>query len=72
MRYQTILKSLRDHLQISQEGLAELLGVHKRSVSRWERGVAVPSDLATKAILALLEERGLKIELGYVVQRERS
>lgn len=34
---------LRAGLRVSQAELAELLGVHKQTVSKWERGVAAPT-----------------------------
>lgn len=40
---------------ISQQDLADLLGVGKRSVERWEAGEAVPHRLAQKALEELWE-----------------
>ncbi len=37
------MKSLRDKLGLSQKELAELLGTHAMTVSKWERGVLKPS-----------------------------
>lgn len=37
-----LLKELRKEKQLTQEQLAELLGVTNRSVSRWENGVNLP------------------------------
>jgi transcriptional regulator with XRE-family HTH domain len=47
------MKALRNRLEWSQEQLAEELGVHPISVSRWERGkVEIPklAELACKWI----------------------
>lgn len=38
----TFLKGLRKEKQMTQEQLAELLGVTNRSISRWENGVNMP------------------------------
>ena len=38
----TFLKKLRAEKQLTQEQLAEILGVTNRSVSRWENGVNMP------------------------------
>ncbi len=36
------LKKLRAEKQLTQEQLAEILGVTNRSISRWENGVNMP------------------------------
>lgn len=38
----TFLKELRHEKQLTQEALAEILGVTNRSISRWENGVNMP------------------------------
>lgn len=38
----TFLKELRREKQLTQEALAEILGVTNRSISRWENGVNMP------------------------------
>jgi len=45
-----ILKSLRKQLGLSQEELAQKLGVSFTSVNRWENGQTKPSKLARKQI----------------------
>jgi transcriptional regulator with XRE-family HTH domain len=37
------VRSIRDRLGLTQEQLAQLLGVHPLTVSKWERGVLIPS-----------------------------
>ena len=44
------IKALREALGLSQEQLARHLGVSFVSVSRWERGLAKPSPLATEKL----------------------
>lgn len=44
------VKSLREELGLTQEKFAKRIGVHKITVSRWERGEMVPRGLALKAL----------------------
>lgn len=45
----SILK-LREALSLTQEDLAQLLGVAVRTVSRWEQGESAPQPLALKEV----------------------
>lgn len=36
------VKKIREQLNISQEKLAEMLGVHPRTVQNWESGTTIP------------------------------
>ena len=47
------IKEIRLNLRLTQRGLAERLGIDPITVSRWERGETVPSDL-NRVILARL------------------
>ena len=47
------LKPLRERLALSQKELAQILGVHVMTVSKWERGVAEPSEHQHKILRAL-------------------
>ena len=51
-----LLKSLRKKLGLSQEELAQKLGVSFTSVNRWENEQTKPSKLARRQIEALCEE----------------
>lgn len=46
-------KSMRARLGLSQKDLAELLGAHPMTVSRWERGVLEPSAHQKRILRAL-------------------
>lgn len=49
--------ALRKAVRLSSQGLAEAMGVHKTTVSRWERGhLAIPT-LAALALRWLHHER---------------
>ncbi len=47
-----LTRQVRDKLDITQAHLAQLLGVHELTISKWERGLLSPSDYQK----ALLEE----------------
>lgn len=55
-------RSLRLRLELSQKELAELLGVHAMTVSKWERGVLNPNAHQQRILQALghAAERGLR------------
>ena len=53
------IKAIRKTLKLSQEELAEKLGVHEMTVSRWERKTAKPSMLAIRQINRLMRKRGI-------------
>lgn len=44
------VKELREHLCLTQEAMAELLGVSFATVNRWENGWTVPSKLALRQL----------------------
>jgi DNA-binding transcriptional regulator YiaG len=50
------IKELRDQLRLTQEAMAETLGVSFATVNRWENGWTVPSKLALRQIDLLCEE----------------
>ena len=56
------VKSLRGALGLSQRQLAELLGTHAMTVSKWERGVLSPGDHHERLLRAFLRasERGAR------------
>ena len=51
-----LLKSLRKKLRLSQEELAQKLGVSFTSVNRWKNQQTKPSKLAIRQIEALCRE----------------
>lgn len=50
------IKGIRQRLELTQEKLAQRLGVSCYTVRRWETGKVKPSPLAQKAIDDLLKE----------------
>ncbi len=54
-----LLRAIRGKLNLTQEQLAERLGVSFATVNRWEGGSAQPQKAAREAILALAKEAGI-------------
>lgn len=48
----TLLKTLRRRRRLTQQGLAEALGVHRRTLVRWEQGDSLPESKAQVLELA--------------------
>lgn len=57
--YSTLLRVIRAKLDLTQEQLAERLGVNFTTVNRWEGGGSKPQKAARSAIDALAEEAGV-------------
>lgn len=58
------IKSLRQSLGLSQEELAERLGVSFSTVNRWERGHRSPTRLALMRLDALAREASIEARVG--------
>ena len=56
------LRAIRARLDLTQDQLAERLGVAFATVNRWEGGGTRPQKAAQEAIVALAEEAGLDME----------
>ena len=56
MNKQIDIRALRASLDLSQEGLAALLGVDQSTVSNWERDSTTPRGPALKLLARLSEE----------------
>lgn len=50
------VKALRAHLNLTQEAMADALGVSFATVNRWENGWTAPSKLALRQIDLLCKE----------------
>lgn len=63
-RGKPFLKSLRELLGVSQEEFARRIGVAVITISRWERGVALPSFTVPqmKAFIQQLHLAGLEVD----------
>ncbi len=56
-----IVKQVRGKLLLTQEGLAEQVGVCPATVNRWEKGQGMPSFLCQQRFERLCEKYGIKI-----------
>jgi len=50
------IKALREHLDMTQQQLADELGVRQQTISEWEVGVYIPRR-STQKYLSLIAER---------------
>src|SRR5438552_1816358 len=60
--YSRTLRAIRANLNLTQEQLAERLGVSFATVNRWEGGSNEPQKAAREVIAALAEEAGISSE----------
>ena len=58
----SLIRTLRQQLQMTQEEFAHEIAVTVSTVNRWENAHAEPSKLAWKAIRELARNRGLPPE----------
>jgi len=61
--YAAAIMHLRVKLNLSQMGLADLLGVSYTSVNRWENGKYAPTKLVKKKIELLCKENNIPMEV---------
>ena len=62
INYADIILKLRVTLNMSQQAMANFLGVSFASISRWERGLYEPTKLAKVRILELAKENNIELE----------
>src|SRR2546430_9455792 len=60
----SMLRAIRAQLNLTQEQLAERLGVSFATVNRWEAGANEPQRAARDAIALLAEEAGIDVAAG--------
>lgn len=60
--YQEAIVELRLKLNVSQVGLAKLLGVSFSSVNRWETGKHEPTKIAKVKLSKLFKEYDIKFD----------
>ena len=60
--YKILVKKLREKLIITQEELAQLLGVSFASINRWETGKHEPTTKIRRKIVQLCKENNINLE----------
>ena len=56
-----MLRAIRDAMTLTQEQLADRLGVSFATVNRWENGANMPQKAAREVITALAIEAGIDV-----------
>ena len=62
MDFKRLVKELRTKLIITQEELANLLGVSFASINRWETGRFEPTMKIKRKLAPLFKEHGIEVE----------
>lgn len=60
------IKDLREELNTTQAGLANLLGVSTRTVESWESNRSEPNRLAQKLLTLLMQDKSLANKLQLI------
>lgn len=60
------IKTLRHQIGTTQAGLANLVGVSKRTVEAWESNRSEPNKSARKLLTLLLQDNSLANKLQYI------
>ena len=64
INYAQKIREYRERKFLKQEELAELLGVSKTSVTRWETGKFAPTMQIKKKLYQLFVEAGMNVEVN--------
>lgn len=59
--YASAIKELRSKMNLSQQGMAQLLGVSFSSINRWENAVHEPTLKIKRKLRSLFVEYDIKI-----------
>jgi len=62
MNYAIIIKKLREKLILTQTEFAEILGVSFTTVSRWEKGIHVPTIKVKRKIVELCKINNIEMK----------
>lgn len=62
MDYAKLIKKLREKLILSQTDFAKILGVSYTTVSRWEKGIHIPTINIKRKIVELCKINNIDME----------
>ncbi len=57
------IKALREHLDMTQQQLADELGVRQQTISEWEVGIYIPRRSTQKYLSLIAERVGFKYKV---------
>ena len=61
------IKDLRQQTGLTQQQLAALTGIPKRSIENWESGQRTPPEYIPRLLAAFLRENGYAVPVGYTL-----
>ena len=65
MQYKEAVKKLRSKMLLTQEELADVLGVSFATINRWETGKYVPTMKAKRKLKPYFDKYEIKVEEDY-------
>ena len=63
MDFSLLVKAARKELNMSQQELAEVLGINFTTINRWENGHVQPSKMGQKCFCDFCESRAVDLQL---------
>ena len=64
VNYSSYIKKIRENLLITQQELADMIGVTFATVNRWENGHFEPSTKKKRALRDICIKNGIDVETG--------
>lgn len=58
------IRALRQHLGLTQQGLADELGTRQQTISEWETGMYKPRGASSTLLTIVAERAGFEYEAG--------
>jgi len=59
-----LIRALREHMALSQQELADELGVRQQTISEWETGLYAPRRSTSKYLGLIAERAGFEYTVG--------